>query len=304
MKIQKGMYTKEQFERAGDGLLVRAPAKINLSLLVDGKRPDGYHEIETIMAKVSFYDEVILEKGEKNGIQLICKGKYSVPSGQDNIVYKAAQRLLSQSDTQSNIKMTLLKNIPPGSGLGGASSDAASTITGLNKLLQLGIGREVMKNIAAELGSDVPFFLGGPLAVCRGRGEKIVNIGQKFDFLCLLILPNISVSTKRAYDVFKPDKAVFDTLRCQISGLLRKNRIDLISLMCANMLFAKSFSLYSEIVEIKREIEDLGFGPLCLSGSGSALFLLLQDYNEGDKIRKVITEKTGYSCVIFHNNRW
>ena len=89
---------EKQFENIGDGLLVRAPAKINLSLLVAGKRPDGYHELETIMAKINWYDEILIEPGREKGIELICKGPYEVPEGEDNLVYKAAKLILETGD--------------------------------------------------------------------------------------------------------------------------------------------------------------------------------------------------------------
>src|SRR4030042_4437850 len=129
------MVIKEQFETHGNGLLVRAPAKINLSLLIAGKRPDGFHKIETIMAKINWYDEILIEPGQKTGIKLLCKGSCWAPLGKDNLVYKAAELLLDSCGMQTNIKMTLNKNIPAGSGLGSGRSDAAATLMGLNKYL-------------------------------------------------------------------------------------------------------------------------------------------------------------------------
>ncbi len=165
------MVDKEQFETLGDGLLVRAPAKINLSLLVAGKRPDGFHELETIMAKINWYDEILIEPGQKAGIELICNGPQWAPAGEENLVYRAAGILLKNRGFSDDIKITLTKNIPAGSGLGSASSDAAATLIGLNQYLELQLPNRRLAKLAPKLGSDVAFFLGGPLAFCTGKGE-------------------------------------------------------------------------------------------------------------------------------------
>src|SRR4030042_4628683 len=146
------MLDKDQFETTGDGLLIRAPAKINLSLLVAGKRPDGFHELETIMAKINWYDEVLIQSGTKADIELICKGPEWAPEGQDNLVYKAARLLLDACGRSADISITLTKNIPAGSGLGSASSDAAATLIGLNQYLELNLRKADLRKLAAPPG--------------------------------------------------------------------------------------------------------------------------------------------------------
>ena len=205
---------------------MRAPAKINLSLLVKGKRPDGYHELETIMAKINWYDEILIEKvsrdsylvtrspakgalrrsgepreegrgqradgrGQANiqcptpndkyqsetDIELICKGPYEVPEGEDNLVYKAAKSILDFrshisdfSEQKERLRITLTKNIPAGTGLGSGSSDAAGTLMGINRFLKLGLNKKQLADLASQLGSDVAFFLGKQMSFCTGRG--------------------------------------------------------------------------------------------------------------------------------------
>jgi len=300
------MTYKEQFENIGGGLLVRAPAKINLSLLIAGKRPDGFHEIETVMAKVNFYDEILIEPGRKAGIKLICKGPQWAPSGKENLVYQAAKLLLDTCGTQANIKITLTKNIPAGSGLGSASSDAAATLTGLNKYLELGLPNRQLAKLAAQLGSDVAFFLNGPLALCKGKGEKIKKLNKKFEFLALLILPDISVSTKKVYDNYRHDPALYKKLSARINSYIQKNRIDLVSKMCANMLQTSCFGLVKDLAELKTKIESLRIGPVCLSGSGSAIFCLVHNADEekARAYRHQLQQKFGCKSIIVTNNRW
>lgn len=300
------MLDKKQFENVSNGLLVRAPAKINLSLLVAGKRPDGFHEMETIMAKVNFYDEILIQPGLKAGIELICKGPYWAPPGEENLVYRAAKMFLDSCGVQADIKLTLTKNIPAGSGLGSASSDAAATIIGLNRYLQLGLGQESLAELATELGSDVPFFLGGPLALCTGKGEKIKKLDKNFNFLALLILPDISVSTKKVYDNYKHDSALYEKLRTRINSHIRKNRIDLVSRMCANMLETSCFGVYKELAELKARVEALSIRPLCLSGSGAAMFSIMvsKDVEKVGAEKRKLRGKINCKSIVVSNNRW
>jgi 4-diphosphocytidyl-2-C-methyl-D-erythritol kinase len=300
------MVGKEQITTVGDGLLIRAPAKINLSLLIAGKRPDGFHEIETVMAKIDLFDEILIEHGQERGIELVCAGPYWAPQGRDNLVYQACELLLESCRSSADIKITLIKNAPAGSGLGSASSDAAATLVGINKLLQLSLPREKLTELAARLGSDIPFFLGGPLAFCTGRGEKIEKLDENFDFLALLILPDVSISTKEVYAHYKHDSALHEKLSAQIESHIKKNRIDLVWEMCANMLQTTCLGLYKELAELKAKIESLGIGPLSLSGSGSAMFFIINGRNErrAKEHKHKLTQEVGCKSVIVSNNRW
>ena len=271
------MSSVAQIERIGNRLLVRAPAKINLSLLIAGKRPDGYHEIKTVMAKVDWFDELLFEEGTKEGIELVCGGKYEIPEGKDNLVWKAAELFSKKTGISRKIKIKLTKNIPAGSGLGSGSSDAAATLTGCNEFYKAGIAKNEIAEMAAELGSDTAFFVNGPLALCEGRGEKISEIDKKFEFSAILILPNVNTSTKRVYENYRHEEELFGRLNEQLMGFIVENRVDLISEMCANMLAKSCFALHPEIASLKNKIEQLGIAPLCLSGSGSTLFHIMKD---------------------------
>ena len=300
------MTGNNQFETSDDGLLVRAPAKINLSLLIAGKRPDGFHDIETTMAKVNWYDEILIQQSKKTGIELTCTGTQWAPEGEENLVHKAAKMLLESCTRQDNIKITLTKNIPAGSGLGAASSDAAATLIGLNKHLDLQLPDTALAELAAQLGSDVAFFLDGPLAFCTGKGEKFKKIDKNFNFLALLILPAVTSSTKKVYADYKHDPTLYEKLHTQINGLLKKNRIDLVTNMCANMLQMSCFSLHKELADLKAKIESLGLGPLCLTGSGSAMFYIIENGNtELGRANKILIEKqTGCKAVLVTSNKW
>ena len=286
--------------------MVRAPAKINLSLLVAGMRDDGFHEIETLMAKVTLFDEVLIEQGAKEGIELVCRGPCWAPLAQENLVHRACKLLLERSGVRANIKVTLTKNIPAGSGLGSASSDAAAALMGVNSFLKLDLDQGSLRKFAALLGSDTVFFLNGPLALCTGRGERIRRLDQIFDFLAVLVLPDVNISTKKVYENYRHEPAVFRRLRAEIKVLIEKNRIDLVRKMCANMLERTCFALYKDLAELKRTIESSGIGPVCLSGSGSAMFSIIEngDNSEASRQKHKLEEIIGCKSVIVSNNRW
>ncbi len=297
---------KKQFKNIGDGLLVRAPAKINLSLLIAGKRDDGFHEIETVMAKINFYDELLVQQNEKSGIEVISTGPCWAPQGKENLIYKACELLLKKRNTKADIKITLTKNIPAGSGLGSASSDAAATLMAVNKFLKLNANDEQLNVLASQLGSDVPFFLAGPLALCTGKGEKIKKLQNNFNFLSVLILPEINASTARVYENYEHNPTLYKSLSKQVNNFIEKNSIDLVSKMCANALLSSCCHVYREIAELKSKIESLGLRPLCLSGSGSAMFYIVEnnDINIAVEYRSKLEKQTGCKSVIVSNNRW
>ncbi len=304
--MKLSMDSREQITAVGDGLLVLAPAKINLSLLIAGKRPDGFHEIETIMAKIDWYDEILIQPGRQTGIELTCRGPNWAPAGGDNLVYRAAKKLLDSCGVTACVRITLTKNIPAGTGLGSASSDAAATLIGINHYFKLDLDQKNLFESAAKLGSDVAFFLGGPLAFCTGKGEKVKKLDEIFNFTALLILPDVSVSTKEVYANYRHNRHLYKKLNLRIKNYILKNRIDLAVKMCTNMLAESCFDLEESLAELKETIESLGIGPYCLSGSGSAMFCIIESGNEGEarECMRELAEKIGCKSIIVRNNRW
>ena len=300
------MTDRKQITTVGDELLVLAPAKINLSLLIAGRRADGFHEIETIMAKVNWYDEILIEPGLKAGIEFVCTGPCRAPQGKENIVYKACEMFLNSCGYRTDIKITLTKNIPAGAGLGSASSDAAAALIGLNEFLELTLSKRGLSRLAAQLGSDVAFFLDGPLAFCTGRGEKTKRLEENLNFLALLILPDVTVSTKKVYANYDHNPVLYEKLKAEINEFLEKKRIDLVAKMCANMLEISCFSLYEELAVLKAKVELLGVGPLCLSGSGSTMFCIFESTQQerAEECKRKLEEKLDCKSIIVRNNRW
>jgi len=294
-----------QFEQTEAGLLVRAPAKINLSLLITGKRPDGYHGIETLMAKINWYDELLFEPGQTDDIELVCTGPCWAPDGPENLVWHACEKLMEKCRQKIPIRVTLIKNIPAGTGLGSASSNAAAALLGLNRFANLNQPDRVLHEIAASLGSDINFFLGGPLAYCTGRGEKIKKIDARYDFSALLMTPNISISTKKVYENYTHDLGRYQQLTQKINPLLAKKTIDSVAKICANMLEPSCFSLEHRLFALKQACERLCDSKVCLSGSGSAMYMLVPTLDTS-VLQLQDTLKTEFDCEsrFVNNNRW
>src|SRR5213596_1469971 len=178
---------------------VLAPAKINLSLKIPGRRSDGFHEIETVMAPISLCDEIKVEKRSgKTGIVFRCDVP-SVPQGDDNLVVRAAKAFVAKAKIDAAISIELQKKIPHAAGLGGGSSDAASTLLALNQLFETNLPREALSKIAETIGSDIPFFIFQSAALCKGRGELVTPLRLKDDLSVLLLKPGFGVSTAWAY---------------------------------------------------------------------------------------------------------
>jgi len=297
--------TLEQYEHTEKGLLIRAPGKINLSLLITGKRPDGFHGIETVMAKINWYDELLFEHGAKSGFELVCKGPHWAPEGPDNLVLRACEALVETMGADVSVRITLIKNMPAGTGLGSASSDCAAALLGLREFAGLDVSDDSLHTIAASLGSDINFFLGGPLAFCTGRGEKIEKINTVFDFSALLLIPSISVSTKDVYKSYRHSAVEYTRLSEKINPLLTKKTIDSVAKICANMLAKSCFDLHPKLEMIKRDCERLCGLKVCLSGSGSAMVVPGAVPNE-KFLQLQETLKHEYDCEsrFVYNNRW
>jgi 4-diphosphocytidyl-2-C-methyl-D-erythritol kinase len=244
-------------------MILFAPAKVNLGLRILAKRLDGYHEIESIMAEIPFCD--ILELTEAPIDSFEQTGLTFPPDGKLNLCQQAVA-LLRQHTVFPKVHIHLRKQIPVGAGLGGGSSDASSTLLGLNQLFNLGFTLAQLESFAAQLGSDCAFFIRGGLQLATGRGERLTPIGalgqQKWLVLCN---PGIHVSTAAAYAKVQPNNSgpsLREILQNEgISGL--KNDFEL-----------SVFEQFSAIQLLKNDLERAGAYYTAMSGSGSSVFAL------------------------------
>ncbi|KKO17904.1 MAG: 4-(cytidine 5'-diphospho)-2-C-methyl-D-erythritol kinase [Candidatus Brocadia sp.] len=265
---------------------IAAPAKINLFLEILGKRPDGYHEIETVMQGISLYDYIHMENRGKD-VEFTCSSP-KLTAGEDNLVVKAVRLFQKESGISQGVKIHLDKRIPVGAGLGGGSSDAVATLFGLNKLWQVGYDDAKLSSLAEILGSDTPFFVFGNTAVCRGRGEVVTPWKLKTPYTYIVVYPGFEVSTATVYKNFRivltknlKDVTVF--LQSLGSGNPEK-----LGAYLHNRLEEVVFRLYPELEKIKKTLAKFDFCGILLSGSGSALYGLCREERDSKKIEQQI----------------
>jgi 4-diphosphocytidyl-2-C-methyl-D-erythritol kinase len=246
-------------------LVLHTPAKINLCLSVLGKRPDGYHEVEMVMQAVGLYDEITVRLIE-SGITVNCDNS-TIPAGEGNIAYRAAREMLDLSGKQSGIAVEIKKNIPVAAGLGGGSSDAAAVLVACNRLLEAGLGRDQLAEIGTRLGMDVPFFLYGPTALAKGRGELLTSLPSPPVFWVLLVNPGFETSTAWVYKNlnFGLTKKGDCT---NIAGL----KVSQIARSLHNDLETVTATAHPVIGEMELSLLDSGALGVCMSGSGPTVF--------------------------------
>jgi 4-diphosphocytidyl-2-C-methyl-D-erythritol kinase len=184
-----------------------APAKINLSLRVLGRRDDGFHELESLMCPVSIFDTLEVTLREEGGLEFTCTDP-TLPTGEENLVVRAVRLFCGTCGIEPHVRIALTKNIPHGAGLGGGSSDAATTLIALDRLFETQLSREVLATMAADLGSDIPFFIYQSAAMIRGRGERVEPVDFPHALPLLLIKPPFGVPTPWAYSRWRDSKEI------------------------------------------------------------------------------------------------
>jgi 4-diphosphocytidyl-2-C-methyl-D-erythritol kinase len=187
---------------------VFAPAKINLSLKILGQRGDGFHGVETFIVPISLYDEIQIDKDDtKDGIEFRCDDP-SVPQGDENLAVRAAKTFLEAAKVKNGVAIELKKKIPHGAGLGGGSSDAATSLLTLNELFKTNLPPEALAKMGETIGSDVPFFIFQSAAICRGRGELVTRLKFHEQLSILLLKPAFAVPTEWAYSRWQNSQGI------------------------------------------------------------------------------------------------
>jgi 4-diphosphocytidyl-2-C-methyl-D-erythritol kinase len=287
----------------GENLLVRSAGKINLTLSVGSLRSDGYHSFESLMATITLYDDLIIRQGT-NSITLACDDP-AIPLGADNLVYQAGSLLAAQSDTDANVDIELIKRIATQAGLGGGSADAAGTLLGLNELWKLNWSREDLTRLAALLGSDVGFFLHGPLAICSGRGEVVQPVDFVWEFWAVVIKPKISLSTARVYREYQAVEGREFARAADLVKILPRSKPSGIYSYLSNDLEPAAFRISGELGDLKKELQKLVNVPVILSGSGSAMFALFDARDDAQAaMHRILSFNRDLTCWLVKNNAW
>ncbi len=248
-------------------MLVKAPAKINICLDIVGKRQDGYHLLHTVMHQIPLYDIINVEKADT--ITVDCIGL----ENEKNIANKAAVAFFNYTKIQGGAKICIEKHIPKEAGLGGGSSDAASVIKALNDIYKTNLSDNEMCEIAVTVGADVPFFIIGGCCEAKGIGEKLTPVKKLPPCYTVVVKPKFSASTKEAFKVIDSCTPPAHTDTCEIVNALNKGDLRFVAQNMFNVM-----EINDDIIKIKEQMLDNGALGAVMSGSGSSVFALFDNY--------------------------
>ncbi len=263
-------------DHGGGEIEVLAPAKLNLFLEVLGKRPDGFHELETLMVAVDLHDALRFQDDPSGTISLTCDDP-TLPVGRENLVVRAAEAVRSATGVKRGVRIKLAKAIPAEAGLAGGSSDAAATLAALDQLWGTALGREGLDPLAHTLGSDVAFFLNGPAAICRGRGERVEPLEGPRSLHFVMVKPPYGLSTAEVYRHVRVPESP-RRIR-EAADALASGETTILGRCLFNRLQEAAETLRPELRSIRQTLDQLSpyLDGHLMSGSGSAYFGLARD---------------------------
>lgn len=286
-------------------LKLKALAKINLGLDVLGRRENGYHDVRMVMQTIYLYDNVTINKIEQPGIQLKTNLSY-LPVDDKNIAYKAAKMLMEEFHIEEGIEIILDKHIPVAAGLAGGSSNAAAVLVGMNRMFNLGLSQQELKERGVKLGADVPYCIMRGTVLAEGIGEILTPLAPMPKCFILVAKPGISVSTKTVYE--KLDSREIEN-HPDIDGViagLNEGDLKKVASSMGNVLEHVTISDYPIIEEIKNVMSEEGALGAMMSGSGPTVFGIYDDKmlakQAQQKIKELGLTKQVY-VVNVHNNR-
>ena len=260
---------------------MKARAKLNLGLDVLGKRPDGYHDIRTVMQTIDLYDELELELTDKPGIHLTSDSPQA-PADESNLVWRAARLFLETNAPEKGVCIRLTKKIPVAAGLAGGSTDAAATLLGLNALTGKNLDLQVLLQMGARIGADVPYCILGGTALAEGIGEILTPLDPLKDCLFLLVKPPVSVSTKEAYEGLHAGSGSLGSAlpedasgRPDTEGVIRgisEGSLPLLAASMANVFESGICARHPVISRLLEELKEKGALAARMSGSGPTVF--------------------------------
>ena len=250
-------------------IVEKAYAKINIGLDIVGKRPDGYHDIDTVVQTVGLHDTVYVDRQQK-GISVECDNPL-VPSGVGNIAYKAARVFLAAIG-DGGVSVYIEKRIPMEAGLGGGSSDAASVIRALNRLFGSGFGTEDLLKLASEVGSDVPFLIKGGTMRLLGKGERLMETGDFSGIDTIIVMPGERVSTAWAYSLFSESTDILHPDMDKLTHLLDHGKAGLLDGIMGNTFEGLVMPFKPGIGKAMHDILETNPSACSMTGSGAALY--------------------------------
>ena len=275
-----------------DKIIVEAPSKINIGLNIIQKRVDGYHNLETLFYPIILSDRISFQKSDR--LEFHSDSEF-LNKLDENLILKAVRLLEKKKDIELKVKIYLEKLIPIGGGLGGGSSNAASTLKAINKLFKLELSYENLLILCLELGSDVPFFLNPNPSYAESRGEKLHHINLEIQYPILIVNPAINISTSWAFAKVKPEKT-----RHNLREFINSRRIDfeILKANVKNDFEPIVFEEYPQIERIKKDLYDKGAQFSLMSGTGSTVYGIFSNLQKAIRAEEYFKQ----SYFTFLNN--
>lgn len=277
-------------------LKILSPAKVNLFLRVLGKRPDGYHDIYSLMQPVSLYDEIEIEAGKGGGGISVSSDNPALPTGPENLAHRAASAFFKRTGKATPVSIHIKKRIPVGAGLGGGSSNAASVLMGLNELTGAGLDEAALMEFGSSLGSDVPFFILKSAALAAGRGTELERV-RVSEFGYILVNPGYHVSTAWVYGNLDLTKKIENNkLTYSVESLGQD--FDAGSLLY-NDLEPVTLKKHPDLLEYKSILVNNGALGALMSGSGPTVFGLYRDWESAQKAYEGVRASVDERACVF-----
>lgn len=288
-------------------MILKAMAKINLSLDVLKKREDGYHELRMIMQTINLYDELTIQKTDTEGIALSCSESW-LPCNEQNLVYRAAKLLFDTCHINGGVSIKLQKNIPVAAGMAGGSSDAAAALVGINELFKLGLSKDDLRKYGVKLGADVPYCIEGGTVLSEGIGEILTPLKKTPQCYVAVAKPDIAVSTKYVYDNLHANTLKYHP---DVDGMIQAiegEDLRAVADKMGNVLETVTVKKYPQLDLMKRELIENGALGALMSGSGPTVFGIFDNqqtaqnaYNRLCELNMVkqgcVTTLTDRNCV-------
>lgn len=269
-----------------------SPAKVNLFLRILRERPDGYHELQSVLQPVSLFDEISLSVESGEGVSLSASGR-GMPSGEGNLAVAACHLYLETAAVRKRVSIAIEKNIPLGAGLGGGSSNAAAVLAGLNKVLRKFADGELLQ-MAASLGADVPFFMRCTASFVEGAGEKVTALSDFPLFHYVILFPRKSLSTREVYAAWKPpDRFPEKTDPASLADRFRSGKFPI-----ENGLEEAVFGIFPDILSFREIFRSLGGRYVLVSGSGSSVFSVFREQGEAEEIYEYLRTSSEFDVFL------
>jgi len=272
-------------------LTLRSPAKLNLFLKILHKRPDGYHNLRTLFERIDLCDELRFTSRKDGRIRIICDHPH-VPTGPKNLIFRAALLLKRDFDVQEGVEIRLKKRIPVAAGLGGGSSNAATTIFGLNKLWKLSLSRDLLLRYGRVLGSDVPFFLyPWSWGVGTGRGDRIRSVNIAAKLWHILVVPGVKMYSREVFTALNLQLTKRNDNDTILIRSLKKKDIPNVKSLLFNHLETPILRIRPSLEKVRGRLRRLGVEGVAFSGSGPSVFGIVDSRQEAQRLKKILRKR-------------